>query len=87
MGYRRRKLDVTHALASYLCSGDFNAAALADLALEAQAFVFSAVALPVLGRSKDSFAEKAVALGLECSVVYRFGFLYFAVGPFKDLFR
>ena len=84
--YGSCEFDMTHSLASYFCSGNFNAAAFADFAFEAEAFIFSAVALPVLGRSEDSFAEKTVAFRFECSVVDGFGFLYFAVGPFSDLF-
>ena len=64
-----RQLDVAHPLAADLGLGHLDAAALADLALVADALVFAAVALPVLGGSKDALAEQAVPLGLQGAVV------------------
>ena len=55
---------MAHALTSDLGASDLNAAAVADLALEADALVLTAVALPVLGRSENALAEKTVALRL-----------------------
>ena len=45
--------------------GDLDTAAIADLALVADALVLAAVALPVLGRSKNALAVQAVALRLQ----------------------
>ena len=56
----------------------------ADLALEADLLVLAAVALPVLGRSKDTLAEQAIAFRLERTVVNGFGLLYLAVRPLAD---
>src|SRR5205814_8209846 len=47
----RRQLDVAHALAPHLRTGDLHAAALADDALEADALALAALALPVLDRT------------------------------------
>ena len=69
VGAGSSKSNVTHTLTSYLCTGNFNAAALADLALKADLLILTAVTLPVLGRTKDPFAVKAVSFGLLCSVV------------------
>ena len=69
MADRGGELDVAHALAAHLALGDLDAAAVADLALVANLFIFAAVALPVLGRSENALAEQAVALGLEGAVV------------------
>ena len=85
MRYGSGKLDVAHALASYLGSCNFNAAAVADFALKADSLVLSAVALPVLCRSENTLAEKSLALGLKCAVVNGFGLGYLAVRPFSDL--
>ena len=79
MRYGRGKLDVTHALASYLGTGDLNAAALAYLALETYLLILTAVTLPVLCWSEDLFAEQTLSLGLECAVVDGFGLGYLAV--------
>src|SRR5690606_5840863 len=49
---RRGQLDVAHALAPHLRPGDLDAAALADDALEPDALVLAAVALPVLRRTE-----------------------------------
>ena len=83
----RGQLDVAHALAADLCARDLHAAAVADLALVADLLILAAVALPVLRRAKDSFAEQAVALGLECAVVDGFRLFYLAVRPLTDLIR
>ena len=84
---RRRELDVAHALAAHLGARDLDAAAIADHALEADALVLAAVALPVFGRAEDLLAEEAVALGLERAVVDRLGLLDFAERPSANLLR
>ena len=83
---RGGQLDVAHALAAHLALGDLNAAAVADLALVADLLVLAAVALPVLRRSEDAFAEQTVALGLEGAVVDGLRLLDLAVGPAEDHF-
>ena len=57
------------------------------LPLIADLLVLAAVALPVLGRAKDTLAEQAVAFRLERAVVDGFGLFNFAVGPFADQVR
>ena len=59
----RGELDVAHALAPHLRAGDLDATALADDALEPDALVLAAVALPVPGGAEDLLAEQAVLLG------------------------
>ena len=87
MGYGGGQLYVAHALAAHLCPRYLYAALVADNALVAHPLIASAVALPVLGGPEYALAKQAVALGLQGTVVYGFGFLYLAVGPFADLFR
>ncbi len=81
------QLDVAHALAPDLRAGHLDAAALTDDALEADALVLAAVALPVLGGPEDLLAEQAVLLRLERAVVDRLGLLDLAVGPRADRVR
>ncbi len=81
---RRRQLDVAHALTPDLGAGHLDAAALTDDALEADALVLAAVALPVLRRPEDLLAEEAVLLGLERAVVDGLRLLDLAVGPHAD---
>ena len=83
----RGQLNVAHALTANLCLGDLNTAAIADLALVADALVLAAVALPVLGRSKNALAVQAVALRLQGAVVDGFRLLDLAVAPVADLLR
>jgi hypothetical protein len=71
MGDGRGQLDVAHPLAPHLGPSDLDAAALTDDALEADALVLAAVALPVPRRPEDLLAEQAVLLGLEGAVVDR----------------
>ncbi len=78
------QLDVAHALAPDLRTGDLDAAALADDALEAHALVLAAVALPVLGRTEDLLAEETVLLRLEGAVVDGLRLLDLTVGPRAD---
>ena len=87
VGNRRRQFDVTHALAADLGFGDLNAAALTDFTLIAQTLILAAVALPVLGWTKDALAEQAVAFWFQGSIVDGLRLFYLAIGPFPDLFR
>ena len=63
------------------------AAAVADLALKLNFLILTAVALPILGRSKDLFAVQAVPLGLQGAVVDGLRLFNFAKGPLPDHFR
>ena len=85
VAYRSSKLDVAHAVTTNLCGGYFNTAALAGNALEANAFVLTAGALPVPYRSKDLLAEKAVLFWLKGTVVDGLRLLYLAIGPTADI--
>ena len=86
MGNRSRQCDVTHPFAANLGTGNLYTALIADLAFVTKAFIFSAVAFPVLGRPKDSFTEQAVPFGFKRAVVDGFGLGDLAVRPFKNLF-
>src|SRR5947199_2220411 len=81
------KLDVAHPLAANLRARDFDAAPLADDALETDALVLPAVALPVPGRAEDLLAEEPVLLRLQGPVVDRLRLLDLTVGPHADLVR
>ncbi len=87
VGDGRGQLDVAHALAADLGPGDFDAAAVADLALVADLLILAAVALPVLRGSEDALAEQAVALGLQGAVVDGLRLFDLAVRPVADHFR
>ena len=87
MAHRSGQLDVAHALTADLGLGDLDAAAVADLALVADALILAAVALPVLGRSKNALAVQAVTLRLQGAVVDGFGLFDLAVAPCADLLR
>ncbi len=88
MADRRGQCDMPHALTAHLSAGNLHAALIAYLFLIAvfDAFIFAAVALPVLRRAKDAFAEQAVPFGLQGAVVNGFRLCYLAVGPFENLF-
>src|SRR4051812_30465991 len=82
---RRGQVDVAHPLTADLLPSHLDAAALADDPLVADALVLAAVALPVLRRTEDALAEKAVALGLERAVVDGLGLRYLARRPVANL--
>ena len=86
MGNGSGKLDMTHALAANLGLGDLDAAFFADYALVADALIPSAVAFPVLSRSEDALAVKAVPFGLKSSIIDGLGLFDLAVRPFANLF-
>ena len=72
------EFDVPHALATDLAQGDFDAATIADDAAITDALVLTAMAFPVLDRTKNALAEQAVLLGLERAVVDGLGLRDFA---------
>ncbi len=74
----RYEFDMTHALTTNLCTCYFNTAALADNALESDALVLTAVALPITSRSKDLLIKETIFFWLQCSVVNSFWLLYLA---------
>ncbi|MPN56091.1 hypothetical protein SDC9_203777 [bioreactor metagenome] len=78
---------MTHTLAANLCPGHFNAAAFADLPFITNSLVLSAMTFPVLLGSENTFTEKTIAFGLKGTIIDRFRFFYFAMGPFSDFFR
>src|SRR4029077_525657 len=82
---RRGQLDVPHPLTTHLGASDLDAAALADDALEADALVLAAVALPVPGGAEDLLAEEPVLLRLEGAVVDGLGLLHLTVRPLTDV--
>jgi hypothetical protein len=76
---------MTHAVATNLVASDFDATALADNALETDALVLAASALPGLLGSEDLFTEKTILLRAQGSVVNSLRLLYFARGPTTDV--
>ena len=62
MGYRSGKRDMSDTLTAHAGLRYLNAAAVTDNTFVSDFFVFTTMALPVLGRSKDSFAVQTVLL-------------------------
>ena len=86
VGNGSSELDVTHTFTADLLGRYLNAAFVADLIFVAYSFIFSARAFPVLGRSKDLFAEQAVAFRTERTVVDGLGLGNLAIRPASDHF-
>ena len=84
---RGGQLDMAHALAAHLGTGDLHAAAVADLALVADLLILTAVALPVLRRPENALAEQAVPFRLQRAVVDGLRLFHLAVGPLADHLR
>ena len=78
MHHRNHQRDVSHALAAHLLLGHLHAAAVADDAFVADALVLTAVALVILHRAENPFAEQTVALGLVGTVVNGLGLQHLA---------
>ena len=84
VGNRDSKLDVPHALTTDARESHLDAAAVTDSSLVLDSLVFSAGALPVLGRTENSLTEETAFLWLEGPVVNRFRILHFATTPRAD---
>src|SRR5262249_23269030 len=78
---RDRQLDVAHAFATNASERYFDAAAIADDALVLNPLIFSAGALPITGRTENTFAEKPALLRFERSVVDRLRIFDLALAP------
>ncbi len=78
---------MAHALAADLAPRHLDAALVALDALITDALVLAAIALEILGRTKDLFAEKAVLFRLQRAVIDRFRLRDLAVGPTANLRR
>src|SRR5215831_18763800 len=87
MRARAGQLDVAQAFPPYLGLGDFDAALIANDAAMLHPLVLATQALPIGYRAEDLCTEQAVALGLECSVINRFGLGDLAVRPRQDFLR
>src|ERR1051326_135766 len=66
---------------------NLHAAAITDHALVLHATILTAGALPVLFRTKDALAEKAIALGAVSAVIDGLGLLDLAERPAPDVLR
>ena len=84
---RNGEFDMAHAFATHLGVSHFDAATVANNALVAHALELTAVAFPVLDRSKDLFAEKTILFGLEGTVVDRFRLGDFTIRPVANEVR
>ncbi len=87
MAYRAGQVNVPHALAADLGPGHFHAALITDDTLVADALVFTAGALKILGGAENALTKKAVALWFKSAVVYSFGFGDFTIRPAFYLIR
>ena len=85
MSHGHHQLDVAHALAAHLLLGNLNTATVAYDAFIADTLILSAMALVVLYRTEDAFAEQAVALGLVGAVVDSLGFEDLTARLLEDL--
>src|SRR5699024_1576993 len=87
MGHRSRQGNMPHTLAAYAGLCYFNTAPVTHNTFIADLLVLSAMAFPVLARSKYLFAEKSVLFRFQRTVINCFRFCHFASGPFQDLLR
>ncbi|MNM70609.1 hypothetical protein D3C81_822430 [compost metagenome] len=81
MRHRCCQFDMPHPFAAHFSASNLNAAAVADDAFVANAFIFTAMTFPVFGWAKNLFAEQPFLLWFQRTVVDRFRFLHFSAGP------
>ena len=75
---------MTSALTTYLLLCHLYTTSVADDTLIANALVLAAMALIVLGRTKDTFAEETIALGLVSAVVDGFWLQHLTTAILED---
>ena len=85
MDGRGCQLNVAHAIATHLRTSDLDATALANDALETNALVLTAVALPVASRSEDLLAKQAILFWTQRAVIDCLRLFDFAVAPVTNL--
>ena len=78
MRYGHHEFDMSHALAAYFLLSHFHTATLAHDTFIADTFIFTAMALIVLGRAKNALAEQTIALRFIGTIVDCFRFEHFA---------
>jgi hypothetical protein len=76
-----------HPLPTHPRFGNLHTATVADNTPVFDAFVFTAVAFPVFGRTKNTLTEETITLRLECAVIDSLRFLHFAVRSGENLIR
>ena len=79
------KLNVTHTLTTHALKCDFHATLFAGYAFVFDALIFTAQALIILDRSKDTRTKETVAFWFERTVIDRLWLFNFAVRPAFDL--
>src|SRR5450759_4318230 len=77
---------MSHALTTHLLALHLYTALVTDNSLKTDAFIFTAVALPVLGGSEDTLTEQSIFFWFERSVVNRLWFRDLTVAPTTNLF-
>ena len=82
--HRHHQLNMTSALTTNFLLGHLDTTTITNDAFIADALVFSAGTLIVLGRTEDALAEQAVALRLVSAVVDGFGLGDLAERAFED---
>ena len=84
VGHRGRQLDEAHPVTTHPTFGDLHSAAFANDAAVPHPFVLTAMAFPILGRTKDFFAKQPIHFWFERAVVdgFRLGNLthHLAIG-------
>jgi hypothetical protein len=81
MGYRRRELDVPHALAANRRACNLYTALVTYNTLISDVFILATVTLPVPRRAENRLAEKPILLGAQAAIVDGFWFKDFSVRP------
>ena len=84
---RYNQLDVTTTFTTNFLFSHFHTASVADNTFITDTFVLTAMALIVLNRSEDTFAEQTVTFRLISTVVDGLRFQHFTVRVLQNFFR
>ena len=83
----RGQFNMAHAFTTHSRAGDFNATLITHQTLVPHILILATVSLPIAGWAKDGFAEKAVFLRPQATVIDGLRFGDFTIGPFPNLLR
>jgi hypothetical protein len=87
MGYRNSKINMSHAFTTDATQSHLNATTIADSALVLDSLVFSTGALPVAGRTENTFTKETTLFRFKGPVVDGLRIEDLTLGPATDGFR
>src|SRR3989338_4600857 len=84
MGDGSGEFNVPHAFSSHDRTSNFHTTLITDNPFISYPAIFSAVTLPILGGTENTFIKKAIFLRFLRTIIDRFRFSYLSVRPIQN---